>query len=106
MPPDDPSPAHDQNRRVWDRLARHGEPLARPARDEDFADPLKTVDPLGWLGGGIRGRRVRRQLERAWENGGKGRELDVGRVRLERSRRPKCGRHWRRWNHDRRRGGE
>jgi SAM-dependent methyltransferase len=36
---------------------RHG--FARPARDEDFADPLRTVDGgLNWLGGDIRGQRL------------------------------------------------
>ena len=48
----------ERNARAWDRLARQGAPLARPARDADFAAPLATVDPLGWLGGDIRGRRV------------------------------------------------
>ena len=47
-----------QNAQVWDRLARQQAALARPARDQDFADPLQTVDPLGWLGGSIAGRRV------------------------------------------------
>jgi SAM-dependent methyltransferase len=32
--------------------------FTRPARDEDFVEPLKKVDPLGWLGGEIRGKRL------------------------------------------------
>ncbi len=47
-----------QNAQVWDRLAREQAALARPARDEDFANPLQTIDPLGWLEGSIAGRKV------------------------------------------------
>ncbi len=46
------------NQKAWDRLASHGAPLARPARDEDFVNPLKTVDGAGWLGVSIQGWRV------------------------------------------------
>ena len=49
---------HAHNRRAWDERVREGECFTRPARDEDFADPLKTVDGLGWLGGDIRGKRL------------------------------------------------
>src|SRR4029450_12084334 len=49
---------HAHNRRAWDERVREGECFTRPARDEDFADPLKTVDGLGWLDGDIRGRRL------------------------------------------------
>ncbi len=52
------NPSESQNARVWDRMARDGAPLARPASDADFANPLATVDPLGWLGESIRGWRV------------------------------------------------
>lgn len=47
-----------QNAQAWDRLAREQAALARPARDEDFANPLQTVDPLGWLGDSIAGEKV------------------------------------------------
>src|SRR5690606_19802057 len=47
-----------QNAQAWDALARQRAALARPARDEDFANPLATVDPLGWLGESITGRKV------------------------------------------------
>src|SRR5690606_32677877 len=47
-----------QNAQAWDRLAREQAALARPARDEDFAHPLRTVDPLGWLEGSIAGKKV------------------------------------------------
>ena len=46
------------NARAWDQLARQRVPLARPATDAELADPLATVDPLGWLGGNIRGQQV------------------------------------------------
>lgn len=45
------------NSAAWDRLAREGVPLARPASDEEFRDPLAVADPLGWLGD-VRGRKV------------------------------------------------
>lgn len=49
--------AHDHNRRAWDARARNRERFARPAPDEQFQDPLKQVDPRGWLGD-ISGKRV------------------------------------------------
>lgn len=49
---------HDHNRRVWDEMVREKQRFTRPALDEDFADPLKTIDGLGWLGSSIRGQRV------------------------------------------------
>lgn len=49
---------HSQNARAWDNLARDGASLARPASDTDFANPLRTIDPAGWLGPSIRGWRV------------------------------------------------
>ncbi|WP_153558981.1 class I SAM-dependent methyltransferase [Roseimaritima sediminicola] len=36
-------------------MAADGEPLCRPVDDKDLVDPLRTVDPLGWLGGSIAG---------------------------------------------------
>jgi len=50
--------ANEQNARAWDVLARRQASLAKPAQDADFQDPLKTVDPLSWLGSSIAGRRV------------------------------------------------
>jgi ubiquinone/menaquinone biosynthesis C-methylase UbiE len=44
------------NRRAWDKLVARRQCFTRPARDEDFVDPLAKVDPLGWLGGDIRGK--------------------------------------------------
>lgn len=50
------TPAHEHNRRAWDAMVRDRQRFTRPARDDDFADPLLTVDGLGWLAGGVRGR--------------------------------------------------
>jgi SAM-dependent methyltransferase len=49
------SASHEQNARAWDALARRQAALAKPACDEDFRNPLKTLDPLGWLGANIAG---------------------------------------------------
>lgn len=46
------------NRRAYDALAGTGAPLCRPAQDDELAHPLRTVDPAGWLGQSIAGRRV------------------------------------------------
>lgn len=43
------------NARAWDKLARRQVPLAQAATDADLAKPLSAIDPLGWLGGDIRG---------------------------------------------------
>lgn len=60
---DAPPPSADRlpiahNARAWDALAREGVPLAQPASDDELRRPLATVDPAGWLGGDISGRRV------------------------------------------------
>ncbi|MEM8944150.1 MAG: class I SAM-dependent methyltransferase [Planctomycetota bacterium] len=45
--------AKQHNARAWDALARRQAALAKPATDDEFANPLRTVDPLGWLGDSI-----------------------------------------------------
>lgn len=50
--------AHAHNRRAWDELVRQQQRFTQPARDEEFQNPLQTVDPVGWLGGDIRGQKV------------------------------------------------
>jgi SAM-dependent methyltransferase len=52
------SAAHRHNAHAWDALVRENQRFTRPARDEDFADPLRTVDPAGWLGGSIQGKKL------------------------------------------------
>jgi SAM-dependent methyltransferase len=39
-------------------MAARGQRFTRAAADEDFANPLATVDRVGWLGGDIRGKRL------------------------------------------------
>jgi ubiquinone/menaquinone biosynthesis C-methylase UbiE len=46
------------NREAWNTLAENGAPLCQPASEKELADPLKQVDPLGWLGDSIRGQNV------------------------------------------------
>ena len=53
-----PSDDHWHNRAAWDRLAKQQNRLAKPARDEDFAAPLKSVDGPGWLGKDISNKKV------------------------------------------------
>jgi SAM-dependent methyltransferase len=46
------------NRKVYDSMAEGDNPLCRPAKDEELADPLATVDGAGWLGNSIAGRHL------------------------------------------------
>lgn len=49
---------HWHNKAAWDRLAKTQDRLAKPARDVDFVNPLKSVDGPGWLGDSIAGKRT------------------------------------------------
>jgi len=49
---------HSHNRRAWDDLVRQQQRFTQPAKDDEFQNPLQTVDPIGWLEGDIRGKRV------------------------------------------------
>ena len=53
-----PSTPQEHNRVAWDQLAKNKNRFARPARDQDFVNPLASVDGPGWLGGDISGKRV------------------------------------------------
>src|SRR5436853_6911963 len=46
------------NRRAWDEMAAKGQRFTRAAADDDFTDPLATVDKVGWVGSDIRGKRL------------------------------------------------
>lgn len=46
------------NRDVYDRMAAAGDPLCRPATDQEIANPLATIDPSGWFEGPIGGKEV------------------------------------------------
>jgi SAM-dependent methyltransferase len=52
------SSPQEHNRKAWDERVRSGATFTRPARDEDFQNPLATVDPSGWLGASIAGRQL------------------------------------------------
>jgi SAM-dependent methyltransferase len=46
------------NQQCYDSLAVARAALCKPASDEEIANPLRTVDPLGWLGPSIAGKSV------------------------------------------------
>lgn len=46
------------NQAAWNEMALSGHVLATPAEDHLFQNPLKCVDPAGWLGDSINGWRV------------------------------------------------
>ena len=46
------------NQQCYDSLAAARAPLCKPASDAEIANPLKTVDPLGWLGKSIHRKEV------------------------------------------------
>lgn len=50
--------SHSHNEKAWDERVRRRDGFTKPARDEEFANPLAVVDGCGWLGGDIRGQRV------------------------------------------------
>lgn len=43
------------NRSAWDRMVQADHALTRPAKDDELANPLATVDSVGWLGKSIAG---------------------------------------------------
>ena len=53
-----PQVAQTHNRRAWNSMVEDRHVFARPARDEQFRNPLAQVDGLGWLGPSMRGRRL------------------------------------------------
>lgn len=46
------------NRQCYQKMTADDAPLCRIVSDEEMADPLKTVDSVGWLGESIRGWKV------------------------------------------------
>jgi SAM-dependent methyltransferase len=52
------SAPQEHNRQVWDARARAQARFTRPASDDDFRQPLASVDAAGWLGASIAGQRV------------------------------------------------
>lgn len=54
----DNSNSIQHNRSAWQKLVEHRHRLTRAAREEDFGNPLASIDGPGWLGGDIQGKRV------------------------------------------------
>jgi len=46
------------NQQCYDALVAEQAALCRPASDAELADPLGTLDPMGWLGGNVNGKRL------------------------------------------------
>ncbi len=55
---DDLSTWQTTNQDAWDEMVQSGHRLATPAKDELFANPLKSIDSAGWLGPTIQGKHV------------------------------------------------
>jgi len=51
-------PIEQHNRQAWNRLVDHKSWFATTAANDSFANPLRAVDGLGWLGDSIAGQRV------------------------------------------------
>jgi SAM-dependent methyltransferase len=49
---------HEQNREIWDRLAREEYPLARPVGEKEINNPSFITNPWGWIGKDVTGKRV------------------------------------------------
>ena len=52
------NPIHDHNRDAWDARAQEGKRFTRASTDEEMSRPLEFLDPLGWLGGEVTGKRI------------------------------------------------
>lgn len=50
--------AHDHNRRAWDENVQRRQRHTIPAADIQYQNPLAHVDPCGWLGESVAGKRV------------------------------------------------
>lgn len=52
------SPDNQHNRRAWDERVLRQDWYIDTATDQDFENPLKVIDPCGWLGGALQNKRV------------------------------------------------
>src|SRR5215510_4764717 len=48
----------EHNRRAWDDRAHRRAWYIDTATEEDFKNPLAVIDPCGWLGGDVAGKRL------------------------------------------------
>lgn len=55
---DSPVSIHDHNRRAWDSFVAKNQRHTRPAKDDEFNNPLPVLDIRGWLGGSVVGKRL------------------------------------------------
>lgn len=52
-------PPQEHNRKAWNDRVRRNAVFTRPAKNEEYeADILKNLDPRGWLGGDVAGKRM------------------------------------------------
>ena len=49
---------YEQNKATWDRLVREDYPLARPAGDKELQKPDFIINPWGWIGPSVKGKKV------------------------------------------------
>ncbi len=47
-----------QNRNTYDQMVAKKQALCRPATGDEMKQPLKSIDPAGWVGGDVRNWRV------------------------------------------------
>ena len=52
------NPIHDHNRAAWDARVQEGKRFTRASNEDEMARPLESLDPLGWLGGDVTGKRI------------------------------------------------
>ncbi|SVD01128.1 uncharacterized protein METZ01_LOCUS353982, partial [marine metagenome] len=52
------NPIHDHNRAAWDARVQEGKRFTRASNEDEMARPLEILDPLGWLGGNVTGKRI------------------------------------------------
>ena len=50
--------ATSHNRDAWNRLAQKKKRFTRAAKDDEFSNPMKTLDGDGWLGGSIANKKL------------------------------------------------
>jgi SAM-dependent methyltransferase len=49
---------HEHNRHAWDERVRRRDWYIDTATEQDFKNPLLVIDPCGWLGGNVTGKRL------------------------------------------------
>ena len=52
------NPIHEHNRGAWDARVQDGKRFTRASTDDEMSRPLEILDPQGWLGGDVTGKRI------------------------------------------------